>query len=603
MLAAAGCRAWAHGLPLRAAARRWRAQPPARGLGGAAAAAAAARAEAVARARRALARAGLGGAALLAAGGALLAARAHSEEQGKQVDDLGLPYYSRKDVAAHKRKEERIWVTYKDGVYDITEFVQNHPGGERILLAAGGAIDPFWAMYNQHMTKQVLEVLARHRIGSLYPSEASKPVDFEDPYGNEPPRAGLGCVRCQKPYNCETVIELIPDNWVTPTAMHYTRHHHPVPDIDPDKYRLVVAFEDANILQLSLNDLKTRFKKVEVAVTLQCAGNRRSELDEVAPTQGLHWDCGALSTSVWGGVLLRDVLEFAGMGDESALMERAGVEHIQFGGHDKPYDASVPVDKALSKFGDCLVAFEQNGQPIGREHGGPVRIVVPGHLAARSTKWTTRITASKNEAASGWQRGFVYKVSPSYLVNFDGVDPAKWPSVQETPVNSAVCLPRPGAKVDAEDGTVTVKGWALAGGGKNIIRVDVSGDGGETWQGAELGRGKEQKWNRAWAWTFFETELPIPDSLKAAGGKMQIVCRAVDSSCNQQPEHLRSVWNLRGILNNAYHRTSIEIVAPPAKPVDEPKPTPAADSSSSSSKAASKSSPPTPAKSAGKSAI
>lgn len=49
-----------------------------------------------------------------------------------------------------------IWVTYKDGVYDVTKFVEQHPGGmARIMLAAGGAIDPFWAMYQQHNTDQV----------------------------------------------------------------------------------------------------------------------------------------------------------------------------------------------------------------------------------------------------------------------------------------------------------------------------------------------------------------------------------------------------------------------------------------------------------------
>ncbi|CAK9051833.1 Sulfite oxidase, partial [Durusdinium trenchii] len=482
------------------------------------------------------------------------------EMDGERKDPLGLPYYSRAEVSKHKRKEDRIWVTYKNGVYDITEFVEAHPGGERILLAAGSAIDPFWAMYNQHTTKQVLDILAAHRIGTLHPHEEVEEIKFDDPYANDPKRAPLGVVRCEKPYNSETVIELIPDNYITPEPMHYKRHHHPVPVIDESAYRLVLAFEDANILQISLDDLKKRFKHHAFPVTLQCAGNRRKELEKVAAVQGLEWDCGAISTAEWGGALLRDVLEFTGFGDESALIERAGVEHICFEGNDKPYDASIPIDKALSKFGDVLVAYEMNGKPIPREHGGPVRIIVPGHLAARSVKWCQRIFASKVEAHSGWQRGIAYKGAPCYMTSFDGVDPEELPSVQELPVNSAICLPRPGSKVDVDDGSVTVKGWAWSGGGRNIIRVDVSIDGGKTWYPAELGRGKEQKANRAWAWTFWEAEVDLAPHLSTPGSQLDICCRAVDASMNHQPEHLSSVWNLRGIMNNSYHHVTVDLV-------------------------------------------
>ncbi|GBG31908.1 Nitrate reductase NADH [Hondaea fermentalgiana] len=476
---------------------------------------------------------------------------------------LGFPYFSRKEVSKHKHAEDRIYVTYKDGVYDVTEFVNMHPGGERILLAAGSAIDPYWAMYQQHSTRQVMEILASLRIGTLYEHEFKEleaSISLDDPFANDPPRANLGAVRCQKPYNSETVIELIPDNYITPIPMHYKRHHHPVPQANEADFRLVLAFEDANILQVSTEDLRSRFKKHEFPVTLQCAGNRRQELNKVAPVQGLEWDCGAISTAVWGGCLLRDVLEFTGFGDESALIERAGVKHICFEGLDKPYDASIPIDKALSKFGDVLVAYEMNGAPIPREHGGPVRIIVPGHLAARSVKWCERITASKGEGHSGWQRGIAYKGAPAYMRTFDGVDPETLTSVQELPVNSAICLPRPGSTVDVDDGSVTLKGWAWSGGGRNIIRVDVSVDGGKTWQGADLGRGAEQGQNRAWAWTFWEAEVDIPPELRKPGVELDICCRAVDVSMNHQPERPEAVWNLRGIMNNSYHHVAVTLV-------------------------------------------
>ena len=68
--------------------------------------------------------------------------------------DERFPIYTREEVSKHTTPETRIWVTFKDGVYDITEFVQAHPGGaQRIMLAAGGQVDPFWLLYQQHYTE------------------------------------------------------------------------------------------------------------------------------------------------------------------------------------------------------------------------------------------------------------------------------------------------------------------------------------------------------------------------------------------------------------------------------------------------------------------
>ncbi len=77
------------------------------------------------------------------------------------------PLYSREDVAKHKSPESGIWVTYEGHVYDITEFVGYHPGGDKILLAAGGALEPFWAMYAVHQTDEVMKMLEKYHIGEL----------------------------------------------------------------------------------------------------------------------------------------------------------------------------------------------------------------------------------------------------------------------------------------------------------------------------------------------------------------------------------------------------------------------------------------------------
>jgi len=86
------------------------------------------------------------------------------------------------------------------------------------------------------------------------------------------------------------------------------------------------------------------------------------------------------------------------------------------------------------------------------------------------------------------------------------------------------------------------------------VRVDVSADDGLTWHTATLGEGSDQPLSRAWAWTFWEAELPVP-----AAGMSKLVCKAVDASHNTQPESHAAVWNLRGLANNAWHRVPIKV--------------------------------------------
>ena len=84
----------------------------------------------------------------------------------------GLPTYSLADVAKHKTKESRIWVRYKNGVYDITDYIAHHPGGSsKIILAAGGSLEPFWNLYAQHKTEEVFEIIEGFRIGNIVEEE------------------------------------------------------------------------------------------------------------------------------------------------------------------------------------------------------------------------------------------------------------------------------------------------------------------------------------------------------------------------------------------------------------------------------------------------
>jgi sulfite oxidase len=274
------------------------------------------------------------------------------------------------------------------------------------------------------------------------------------------------------------------------------------------------------------------------------------------------------------------------------VRHRGSVRHIQLFAADDPYDASIPVEKAMSPWGDCLLAFEMNGEPLPREHGAPLRCVVPGHLGARNVKWLSEVRAADEESYSSWQRGVPYRGYSRNVTSFAGVEPTSAPAVQELPVQSAICSPAAGATVaadavdvDISDGvgvggsgggggvggvggggeTVPVQGFAWSGGGRGIVRVDVSGDGGDSWVTADL-KHPGQPDGREWAWTLWSADVPVPPAAPAAGDAatgaprpVHLVCKAVDTAYNVQPESAKQLWNLRGILNNAWHRRDIVV--------------------------------------------
>ena len=142
----------------------------------------------------------------------------------------------------------------------------------------------------------------------------------------------------------------------------------------------------------------------------------------------------------------------------------------------------------------------------------------------------------------------------------------KIPSLQEQSVQSAIASPSPLTQIESGE-PVTVKGYAYSGGGRGIVRVDVSIDGGRTWKTATLLEGSKQPLDRAWAWTLWECDFDVSEEL--VGQTLQIVSKATDASYNVQPDSVEGIWNLRGINNNAWHRVPIHVVAASTEDNDE----------------------------------
>lgn len=486
------------------------------------------------------------------------AAKAPAAPAAPAATPSGPKKYKMEDVAKHRDKSTGIWVTYKGGVYDITSFVEAHPGGmQKIMLAAGGSIEPFWGIYQQHNKKEVHDILAQYKIGELEGGPAPSAA-LADPFKDEPSRHPALIARSAKPCNAETPGDLLSASLITPTDLFYVRNHLPVPTVDPKAWKLRIEGEGLRTVELSLEELQTRFRKHVQAATIQCAGNRRSEMKQIKPVKGLDWDIGAIGTATWGGVLLRDVLKYAGFEDGDP-----SVAHVHFVGLDNDpltgevYAASIPVHKAVSPEADVLLAYEMNGAPLTRDHGAPVRVVAPGIIGARNVKWLSKVSTSAEECQGFWQQKDYKSFSPS--VDWDTVDWNSSPAIQESPITSAVCEPKKGDQVYLSDGEVSAHGYAFGSGGRDVMRVDVSIDGGKTWSVATLKKLPQQP-GKAWAWCHWQATLPLPAGTQP-GSKVELVCRALDEACSAQPDSVAGLWNLRGVLNNAWHRVELEVVA------------------------------------------
>lgn len=270
------------------------------------------------------------------------------------------------------------------------------------------------------------------------------------------------------------------------------------------------------------------------------------------PAQGLPWGSGAISNASWTGVRLRDVLTDAGFSyDDSSADD---VKHVQFLGAEA-YGASIPIDKAIDTWGDVLLVHKMNGQPLPRDHGYPLRVLVPGYVAARSVKWLNKIILSSEESQSQWQQKDYKCFGPNETAA--SIDWGAAPAIQEFPVQSAITKVAKISTRPAEDKfggpAVTIEGYACSGGGRRIVRVDVSTDDGKSWRQAELLHQDEAKGYRAWSWTRWRLVVPKGAIARAC------VVKAVDEANNTQPEKYEPFYNFRGNLTNSWHRVEMNL--------------------------------------------
>lgn len=295
------------------------------------------------------------------------------------------------------------------------------------------------------------------------------------------------------------------DSFITPNDLFYVRNRLLVPSIDLERWRLTVGGNVAKPLSLSFVDLQT-LPQVTLTCTLECAGN------------GGPWgflNIGGVSTATWTGVRLADVLARARPAEEAVEAVFVGLDH----GEDPAatgvteYARSLPLEKALHS--DTLLAYAMNGEPLPPNHGFPLRLVVPAWYGMDSVKWlgTIRLVSEPYQGFYMTQR---------YRQFRDERGGQYGPMVRQMRLKSTIARPQAGEHVPL--GPLLVRGAAWAG-VTRIARVELSTDGGITWQEAMLGQEEAPYSWRLWSYGW-QPDRP---------GVHTLVVRATDSTGAVQP--------------------------------------------------------------------
>ncbi|MFF7974894.1 molybdopterin-dependent oxidoreductase [Streptomyces sp. NPDC007905] len=324
---------------------------------------------------------------------------------------------------------------------------------------------------------------------------------------------------------------------VTPPGLHYVLTHYDIPHVpDEATWQLTVGGSVRHALTLSTADLRT-YPPLTTRVTLECAGNGRALLVPRPVSQ--PWLLEAVGTAEWTGVPLRLLLEEAGVASDAVDVVFTGADHGVERGVEQDYQRSLPVGVALGDEPEVLVAYAMDGAPLPPQHGRPLRLVVPGWYGMTQVKWLRGITVI-DTPFTGFQQSVAYRIKRD-------PDEAGEPVTRIAP--RALVIP-PGfpdfmsrTRVVAP-GPVLLEGRAWSGAAP-VTSVDVSTDGGATWQPAALepDHGHHWAWRR-WSFRWF-----------AVPGDHVLGARAHDGAGNTQP--LEQAWNRGGFANNLIQRVPV----------------------------------------------
>lgn len=251
---------------------------------------------------------------------------------------------------------------------------------------------------------------------------------------------------------------------ITPSDLHFERHHAGVPVIDPARHRLVIHGLVQHPLELTVEEIK-RFPQVTRTHFIECSGNGRPVYRDPKPETTPQRVAGMISTSEWTGVLLSTLFREVGARPEAKWF-------LAEGGDACLLARSVPIEKA---YDDALIVWAQNGEPLRPAQGFPLRLLLPGWEGNINVKWIRRLELGTAPWMTRWETSKYSDPLPGGKARIFSF---------EQDAKSVIVAPSYPQQL-SERGWHQVSGLAWSGRGR-IARVEVSTDDGATWQDAEL---------------------------------------------------------------------------------------------------------------------
>ncbi len=396
--------------------------------------------------------------------------------------------------------------------------------------------------------RDFLKALGAFAVASGVLGRAGRAVAQEDsilagrPLVRYPEKTDL-ILLTSRPPQLETPMKYF-EQAITPNEAFFVRYHiFPIPtNVDLATWRLKVAGHVDRPLELSMEDLKTKFPRVALTAVAQCAGNSRGRFSP--RVLGGQWGDGAMGNAGWAGARMRDILTMAGV--------RTGGVEVSFDGLDQPAFPSVPdfvksltVDRIMDD-PDVIVAYEMNGQPLPMLNGYPARLIVPGWYATYWVKNLTAVTVLDKPFEGFWMKS-AYRIPDTACgCVAPGTAPKRTVPVNRMTVRSFTILPAGGARLPAGS-PVTLKGIAFDG-GYGIREVEVSDDGGNSWRraqlGPDLGRYSFREWSATWQ--------------PARAGMYRLMARAFNIIGESQDHN--PLWNPPGYMRNVIEYVDVQVM-------------------------------------------
>lgn len=344
-----------------------------------------------------------------------------------------------------------------------------------------------------------------------------------------------------RPPQLETPLKYFESD-LTPNDAFFVRWHlSGIPtSVDVQSFRLEVEGHVNQPLSLSLADLRKQFEAVSLVALCQCSGNSRSLFEPRVP--GGQWGNGAMGNGRWTGVRLKDLLDRAGV--------KTGAVQVGFRGLDEPAQPQTPsFQKSLeidhARDGDVMIAYEMNGQPLPMLNGFPLRLIVPGWFATYWVKSLTKVTVLDQPLKTFWMDK-AYRVPDNPQSNEDPQQLAQATvPINVMPVHSIFVKPEPGEQLHAGQ-SYEIAGVATDG-GSGIKRVELSKDGGQSWNDAQLGPDLGKYSWRLWRaqWT------------PGAKGSYRLMVRATTNNGEQQ---VTEQWNRSGYARDVIEHLDVRVV-------------------------------------------